>query len=170
MKTAVKAYRGFSLVEVTMAIGIVSFALLAIVGLIPVGLKSVKDSREHAAVANALDALANRIRNAGSEDERNYSTVFSGQEIAYEINGSPVQVKWNDLVLEGEENSGRSRRLVAQLSLTPPMADAQGTVTNAGCATICLAWGAQADPHWDGDSWSRVEGFISTSLRFLPAP
>ena len=35
---------GFSLVEVTLAIGIVAFALLAIIGLIPVGLNSSRDA------------------------------------------------------------------------------------------------------------------------------
>jgi Tfp pilus assembly protein PilV len=38
------AWRGFSLVEVVIALGVVSFAVLAIVGMLPVALKSAQDS------------------------------------------------------------------------------------------------------------------------------
>lgn len=40
----VKSTAGFTLVEITLAIGIVGFCLLALLGLLPVGLNTVRDS------------------------------------------------------------------------------------------------------------------------------
>jgi len=43
--------RGFSLVEVTLALGVVSFSLLAIIGLVGSGLASVRESANDSAIA-----------------------------------------------------------------------------------------------------------------------
>lgn len=50
--------KAFSLVEVTMALGLASFSLLAIVGLLPVGLKTFRDSR----VETALGGIQRQMR------------------------------------------------------------------------------------------------------------
>lgn len=47
-------WRGFSLVEVTIALGIVSFSLLAIIGLVGSGLTSVRESTNEAAIASII--------------------------------------------------------------------------------------------------------------------
>lgn len=44
--------RAFSLIEVTLAIGIVAFGLLSVTGLLPVALKTVKDSSAQVSMAN----------------------------------------------------------------------------------------------------------------------
>lgn len=41
---AQRAHRGFSLIEVTLALGIVSFALITILGVMPVGLNTLRDA------------------------------------------------------------------------------------------------------------------------------
>jgi uncharacterized protein (TIGR02598 family) len=46
--------RGFSLIEVTIALGIVSFSLLAIIGLVGRGLTSVRESTNEAAIASII--------------------------------------------------------------------------------------------------------------------
>ncbi|MBN8711589.1 MAG: hypothetical protein BGO12_16290 [Verrucomicrobia bacterium 61-8] len=50
--------RGFSLVEVTIAIGLVSFAVLSVVGLLPVGLGALKDSRTQMLETQILNGVA----------------------------------------------------------------------------------------------------------------
>ena len=60
----------FSLVEVTIAVGIVSFCLIAVLGLLPTGLKAVKNANEQAAAANALNAIADTLRTATSTNSR----------------------------------------------------------------------------------------------------
>lgn len=50
--------KGFSLVEVTIAMGLVSFAVLSVVGLLPVGLGALKDSRAQMLEAQILNGVA----------------------------------------------------------------------------------------------------------------
>ena len=50
--------RGFSLVETALAIGIVSFAMMAIVGVLPVGMKSMQD----ATILQAKASIAQQLR------------------------------------------------------------------------------------------------------------
>jgi len=58
-----KILRGFSLIEVVIALGIGSFALVAMLGVIPVGLQSIRDSvfvTSQAAITESLVANAQR--------------------------------------------------------------------------------------------------------------
>ena len=49
--------RGFSLVEVTIALGLVTFGLVSILGVLPVGLSTLREARETAAYANLLQQV-----------------------------------------------------------------------------------------------------------------
>lgn len=61
--------QGFSLIEVVVALGIVSFAVIAILGLIPTGLNTLKDS-------NAETVRAQIVRSiAGSALTANFSSL-----------------------------------------------------------------------------------------------
>ena len=53
----------FSLVEVVIAIGVAAFCLVAMLGLFPTGLKSVKNTLDQTAAAGYLDAVALDLRN-----------------------------------------------------------------------------------------------------------
>lgn len=54
--------RGISLVEVTLAIGVVSFAMIVVFGLLPVGLNSSQNSIEQTAANDVLAAVATDLR------------------------------------------------------------------------------------------------------------
>lgn len=49
--------RAFSLIEVVIAMGIIAFALIVIMGLLPIGLKSNRDSIQESQAVNLLQAL-----------------------------------------------------------------------------------------------------------------
>ena len=51
-----------------MAIGIVSVALLAVVGLLPVGLQSVRNANELAGASLVMNRLADAVGNVGSKN------------------------------------------------------------------------------------------------------
>ena len=61
-----KAVFAFSLVEVTLALGIAAFALLAIFGQLPVGLRTSRDSIAQTGAANVIAAVAEDLRAAPS--------------------------------------------------------------------------------------------------------
>jgi len=63
-----KRCAALSLVEVTLALGIVSFSMLAVVGLLPVGLQSIKNANEQAGAANVIGGIADALRKASSTD------------------------------------------------------------------------------------------------------
>lgn len=56
--------RGFSLVEVTLAIGIIGFALVAILALMPVGMNSSRDAIDATHTSLIAQDLENRIKSS----------------------------------------------------------------------------------------------------------
>jgi len=54
---------GFSLVEVTLALGIAAFCLLAVFGLLPIGLKTQQSAIEQTAATRIISAAASDLRN-----------------------------------------------------------------------------------------------------------
>ena len=54
---------GFSLVEVTLALGIAAFCLLAVFGLLPIGLKTQQNAIEQTAATRIVSAAASDLRN-----------------------------------------------------------------------------------------------------------
>ena len=58
--------QAFSLVEVTLALGIISFGLISIMGLIPMGLGIVKESAHEAAALNILSSVSSDLQCVGS--------------------------------------------------------------------------------------------------------
>lgn len=64
--------QAFSLVEVTLALGIISFGLIAIMGLIPKGLGIVKESADEAVALNILSAVSSDLQCVGSNETLSY--------------------------------------------------------------------------------------------------
>jgi len=64
----------FSLVEVTLALGIISFGLIAIMGLIPKGLGIVRESADEAAALNILSAVSSDLQCVGANTTN--STIY----------------------------------------------------------------------------------------------
>ncbi len=58
-----KRRAAFSLVEVTLALGIVAFSLMALLGLLPAGLAAVRETEEERTAANLLAAVEADVRN-----------------------------------------------------------------------------------------------------------
>lgn len=157
---------GMSLVEVVMAIGIASFALLAIVGLLPVGMKSIKNASEQAAAANLVNSIAHALRSAEKVNDTTFSNSFASQSIVYTIAGAQTNIAWDALDLNGCATNAASARLKARLVITPP-----STINANGAALISIAWPAQSiNLVWSDSQWSNAEGQITTSVRFLPRP
>ena len=155
----------FSLIEVVLAIGIISFALLPVVGLLPIGLKSIRNSNEQAAAANVLGGISGSLRSASSENSIDFSTTYAGKSFSYTVNGSPSSVVWEELDLDGYvPNAQGVKRLSAVVNITPPT-----SLTVPGRAIISVAWSAQSNPIWAPamQSWSKADGSLTSSILFL---
>ena len=63
----------FSLVEVTLALGIASFAIVLLVALLPVGIRSTRDSLEESAALNVIAAV---VADRQATPYGNASTVY----------------------------------------------------------------------------------------------
>jgi len=162
--------KAFSLVEVVLALGIVSFALLAVVGLLPIGLKSVKNANENAGAANVLQAIAATVRSARSTDPTKpslFNSRFAEKDLSYSLGGSSSSFQWTNLTLEGtqEDAAGNPpKRLSARLDIYPAAAAGE-----PNRAVISVAWSAQANPVWDPATqlWTKSEGSITSGIQFL---
>lgn len=167
MKTCPGTLRGagFSLVEVVLAIGIVSFAMLAVVGLLPTGLKIARNAAEQARAANLVQSLAENLRGAATADGTNFTAAFAGQSLDYALGGSPFTLQFSNLTLEGAADPAAAR-LVAAVTITPP-----ANATTNGRAVISVAWPAVARPAWNSatQSWdAKAEGSLTAAIQFLP--
>src|SRR6266516_944772 len=59
---AVRAVWGFSLVEVTLALGIAAFCLIAVIGIIPVGVQTNRNATSQTAATNIMAAVVTDVR------------------------------------------------------------------------------------------------------------
>lgn len=124
--------RGFSLVEVVLAIGIVSFALLAVMGIFGGLMKSSDENTQRREIAEAVDSLRRELRQ--SDFETAYQWVREGKTLYYlayhagdsnipDPNSPHVAGKWfesppvTNLALMEAARSGRWVR--AQLKVSP---------------------------------------------------
>lgn len=155
----------FSLVEVVLAIGIFSFAILAVVGLLPVGLKSVKNASEEAAAANVVARICSAVRDASTTDGTNFQNRFAGTTFGYAVGGASVSFQWPDLNMDAYTAQNEAKRLSARLEiLQTPNPPAPGR------ALITVAWPAMANPQWNPSAgrWSNAEGSITSAIQFDP--
>ena len=181
-----RATLGFSLTEVVIALGVVTFSLLAIVGMLPVGLQAVKNANEQAAAAEVLQRIAEALRRApavspATAAASTYQTVFAQKSIAYTLGATGAQtILWKDLSLDGEPASqGSPARLQAILQITASpdvsLQPASGALpprflATPGRAIISIAWGANPQLRWAEaeQKWENAEGQISLPILFFP--
>src|SRR5258705_6008484 len=62
MKLRSRSIAAFSLVEVTLALGIAAFCLIAVVGLVPVGVQTNRNATSQTAATNILSSVVSDIR------------------------------------------------------------------------------------------------------------
>lgn len=62
MKLRSRSIAGFSLVEVTLALGIAAFCLIAVLGLVPVGVQTNRNATSQTAAINILSSVVSDIR------------------------------------------------------------------------------------------------------------
>jgi uncharacterized protein (TIGR02598 family) len=146
MSTLRRQSSGFSLVEVTLALGVASFCLLAIFGLLPVGVASNQASIEQTAAAGIVAAVNADLRatpvTQPASDQESPRFKWMIPKADGTATGTVPQTRF--LRSDGAEvaNTGiASARYRVNLWFSPPGAD-QKHATNA---RILVTWPALAD-------------------------
>src|SRR5688572_28198514 len=69
-----RAVAAFTMVEIALALAVIGFALVAIVGVLPLGLETQKQNREDTIIDHDANYLLDNFRNGsrGADDLRNY--------------------------------------------------------------------------------------------------
>ncbi len=77
-----RSRQAFSLVEVVLAIGVVSFAMMAMLGTLPVGLKSSQQSRTQVATANIARQLQGELQQISFNSDGTSTDTLTVQNLA----------------------------------------------------------------------------------------
>ena len=84
---------GFSLIEVVIAIGIIAFAFIAIIGLIPTGLSSIKGSMQTSVMSRIAQKV---ISDAEQSDFTTLAGLMSSTNY-FDVEGNPLPSSSNSL-------------------------------------------------------------------------
>jgi len=141
---------GFSLVEVTLALGVAAFCLLAVFGLLPIGLKTQQSAIEQTAATRIVSAAASDLRNTARTATTSSlfainipaNTASSSSELFFDIEGrfSPAigaNSRYRLTITFSPNSTGRVGATLAHLLVSWPAAAT--TVNAAGVAETFLA-------------------------------
>ncbi len=109
---------GFSLVEVTLALAIVAFGLIAIFGLLPGGLGLVRESAAEATASNVMGAVVLEVK-AGALSPSTNAPV----EILYDSDGLPVDAENGATYIARVQLLGISKPRLANIQILWPEAN-----------------------------------------------
>lgn len=88
-KAAVRWRRAFSLVEVVLALGIVSFAMVGILGMVPVGLASFRNAKNFTVESTIVQEVAGELQRAEFSSLAAANLYFDEQGLRVESASDP---------------------------------------------------------------------------------
>ena len=131
----------FSLVEVTLALGVAAFSLLVIFSLLPVGLKTNQRSIEQTAAADILSAIAADLRAAPVTTPRGNTTTSTQFGIRIPAAGSTGTTT---LFFKGTGQFANSQQSDSRYRLTVRFVSGSGGSKTATLADMQVTWPAGA--------------------------
>lgn len=136
MNITPKGNRGFSLTEVVIALGVASFSLLAILGLLPVGFSSIQSATAQTGAMNLVTSIAADLR--ATPSAQNIS-------LQYKISKTPPAAGQTLYIDEAGGasatiQSGTHPRYKALVQAVPPLAGANAIVIER----VTITWPPQA--------------------------
>ncbi len=114
--------KAFSLVEVTLAIAVLSFAMLALMGTLPVGLGSLNQSMARTVVSNILRGVSSEVR------QSDFAALT-----ALSVTGKSAGLTWFDAEGFPADSDPSRQAFAAVVAVTDP-----GTVSNPSIDAINL--------------------------------
>ena len=166
----------FSLVEVALALGIISFALLGVLGLLPVSLDMHRNAMQRQVAMEALQQASVAV-GTQSRHATNGSYVFNdwlsqaGLPLSWKP-GDAVKDYTLDLLADGTIRRGNTPASTPTYQKLHLRVAAPAVVTNTSLPNgpvmvkVSVAWPAAAQ--WDGQTWKNSAGSLDTVLYALP--
>jgi len=136
VKRSINSQAAFSLVEVTLALGIAAFCLIAVVGLVPVGVQTNRNATSQTAATNILSSVVSDLR-----------ASVPGQGLSAKYRISRAKATATTLYFDGQGQATTSRgansryRLYVQIDQINP-----GGVVYPAYAYLRVTWPALANP------------------------
>ena len=145
----------FSLIEVTLALGIISFALVAVIGLLPTGLNAQRQAVNQSFGVQGLNDVTQALQ--GIYVSTNGVVRFPAPLEDLTVGeGSRSFTLYEDGSLTNSASTARAQVLIVQKP-------AVGTMLPI---YVSVAWPQTATS--DGSGWSKAEGSASAFLYLLP--
>ena len=165
MKVCSRSTAGFSLVEIVLAIGVAAFCLIAVLGLLPVALKTQQASIQQTTATQILSQVGSTLRAAVRYPPGLAQQLQDGDK---ELHGHWLSVGTPDTLYYTNEDvqtggvspGGPPANAVFRLTLTyiaPP-------TDTTSLANIIVTWPAQVDPA-TGTPAGSVETFIAVNRK-----
>ena len=149
--------KGFSLIEVTLALGIIAFAMIPLVGLLSTGLNIQKQAIDQARAVQVQSSATSAIWGVRK-------TTSGGEFLpplqSVNVGAGQSQLGWTEqgtFVPESDTSLDR-RGSVVILQPTAP------TQVQSRSAYISVAWPASA--RWVSGKWTNAEGSVETVVYF----
>jgi uncharacterized protein (TIGR02598 family) len=163
MKRVAKSTPAFSLVEVTLALGVAAFCLVAVLGTFPAGLKTQRVSVQQ----TTANSIASQITAFLRADVR----LPPGQAKKAQGNWSSLNDHWFNVATPDTLYFTNEAKQTGSINSTPP-ADAafRAIITyrtppteTTSLADITVTWPAQVDPATGGIPEGSVETFVAVN-------
>ena len=89
---------GFTMIEIAISLAIIGFALVAIIGVLPIGMNAQKENREETIINQDATMLMDAIRSGaqGLDDLTNYVDAITNQVTQYADNGKQMGATWTN--------------------------------------------------------------------------
>jgi len=160
---------GFTLVEVALSVAVVSFALIALVGLLSIGLSANQQSIQQSRALQAMNAAASGIWGMTTNGTSGTSYLLaSPMNTTITLGSQPVSFSWGldaNGLFTNANNFSLDPNLVGTvyMNCTPP-----SNVNGVGTAYITVAWPGYAQYITSGSSgsWTKQQGYMETMIYF----
>lgn len=137
---------GFSLVEATLSLGLSAFCLVAIFGLLPLGLKSNQTATEETAATGFLSMVAADLRATPPAKENDANSTSGQFQIPIPANPVTVAPTPTQLYFNGEGRNSACCAADSRYRLTVTFLPNGSNVKAATLANLQISWPATVDP------------------------
>ncbi|MEC5126984.1 Verru_Chthon cassette protein B [Verrucomicrobiales bacterium BCK34] len=171
--------RGFSLVEVTIAMAIASVALVTLMGLIPQGMDTMREAGDTAIEARIHQQVLNELQLTPFDDDSGNSlldTYYNGLEIYYDSQGEEMSHSKNQGSVDDDKKKGSFSHIYSARVSVPSESGGKmpesvgggnfsgfsfgGTDTNTNIRPVIVeitsAAGGDSNFDWDSDDNARL--------------